>query len=140
MTEDSGSTPERLEAPSSVPQPPTAESGDPGKRLRFSTAVERALFTLVALSLVVGVVSALSSHAANCDASGSDTSSGPMILLFGGAGSAALAFLAYVVLLIYPRKHRSVHIAGTAAISLMILEIIAGVFWLVSNAIGCGAD
>lgn len=118
----------------------TAESPDDrSKRLRFPIALERALFALVALSFVVGFVSALSPHTADCGANGSDRSIGPLILLFGGAVPAAIAFAVYVLLFVHQRKRRSIHLAGAAAASLAILELIAGLFWLIANAISCGA-
>jgi hypothetical protein len=138
--QDSGDALDRLEAAGSAPQPPAADSGDLGKRLRFPIALERALFALVALSFLVGFVSALSSHTADCGANGSDRSIGPLILLFGGAVPAAIAFAAYVLLFVHQRRRRSIHLAGAAACSLAILELIAGLFWLVANAIGCGSS
>ena len=103
-------------------------------------ALERALFALVALSFLVGFVSALSSRRADCGANGSDRSIGPLVLLFGGAVPAAIAFGAYVLLLGYQRRRRSIRIAGAAAVSLAILDLIAGLFRLVANAIGCGSN
>jgi hypothetical protein len=138
MSNDSGDAPDRLEAAGSAQQPPAAVGGR-GKRLR-SIALERALFALVALSFLVGFVSALSSRRADCGANGSDRSIGPLVLLFGGAVPAAIAFGAYVLLLGYQRRRRSIRIAGAAAVSLAILELIAGLFWLVANAIGCGSN
>jgi len=140
MSKDSGDAPERPAASGSAPQPHAADLAGPGKRLRSPIALERTLFALVVLSFLVGIASALSSHTADCGANGSDRSIGPLILLFGGAAPAALAFGAYVLLLGYQRRRRPINLAGVAAASLAILELVAGSFWLVANAISCGAS
>jgi hypothetical protein len=140
MTEGSSADPDRLEASGSIPEPPTAASRGPGKRLRFPIATERTLFALTAFSLLTGLASALSYQRVSCSGGGYFGSVGPLVLLCSGAISAVAASVVYLYRLGHSDTRRSVHLVGWAAITLAGAEIVAALIWAFAYGLLCVLD
>ena len=140
MAEGSSTAPERLEASGSIAQPSAADSDDHRKRFRFPNTTERTLFALTALSLLVGLASALSYQRVSCSGGGYFGSVGPLVLLCGGAISAVAASVVYLYRLGHSDTRRSVHLVGWAAITLVSLEIVAALVWAFAYGLLCVID